>query len=250
MRVTVEDGASRLVIEDSGDEPVAKDWAAWDAAHSGKGTGKPAGKKDAAAAVQEAHQTLEQEHAGGKPTRAELRNAHLVHEAHEAHLAHEKAEQEKAEEAKGTTPAPAKPAAAKPAGTAATAAKAAAEPQRYVLAVAYQPGFDKRIQKGVDGGRDAFTEAELEKAAFSFLASGNPQIGIGHADGSTGAAQVVESYIYRNEIPWDIGNGIVVTKGTWLIGAILDPVSWQMALSGRLNGMSPQGTARRQRVAR
>lgn len=125
-----------------------------------------------------------------------------------------------------------------------------AEPMRYVLAVAYQPGFDKRIQKGVDGGRDAFTEAELEKAAFSFLASGNPQVGIGHADGTLGAATVVESYIYRNEVPWDIGNGITVTKGTWLIGAILDPKSWQMALDGRLNGMSPQGTARRRRVAR
>lgn len=123
-----------------------------------------------------------------------------------------------------------------------------AEPMRYVLAVAYQPGFDKRIQKGVDGGRDAFTEAELEKAAFSFLASGNPQVGIGHADGTVGAATVVESYIYRNEVPWDIGNGITVTKGTWLIGAILDPKSWQMALDGRLNGMSPQGTARRRRV--
>jgi hypothetical protein len=123
-----------------------------------------------------------------------------------------------------------------------------AEPQRYVLAVAYQPDRDPRIQKGQDGGRDFFSEEELEKAAFSFLLSGNPQIGIGHADGSAGAARVVESYIYRNEQPWDIGNGIVVTKGTWLIGAILDPKSWEMALDGRLTGMSPQGTARRRRV--
>lgn len=125
----------------------------------------------------------------------------------------------------------------------------AAEPQRYVLGVAYQPGLDPRIQKGQDGGRDAFTEAELEKAAFSFLACGSPQIGIGHADGTTGAARVVESYIYRNEQPWDIGNGIVVTKGTWLIGAILDEKSWRLAQAGKLNGFSPQGSAKRRRIA-
>jgi hypothetical protein len=117
--------------------------------------------------------------------------------------------------------------------------------QRYVLGVAYVPGKDPRIAKGLDGGRDFFTEAELEKAAFSYLAGGSPQIGIGHADGTTGAATVVESYIYRNEQPWDIGNGITVTKGTWLIGAILDEKSWQLVKAGKLNGFSPQGIARR-----
>ena len=41
--------------------------------------------------------------------------------------------------------------------------------QRYVLGVAYQPGKDDRITTGADGGRDYFTEAELEKAAWSLL---------------------------------------------------------------------------------
>lgn len=120
-------------------------------------------------------------------------------------------------------------------------------PQRYVLGVAYQPGPDPRIARGQDGGRDYFTEAELEKACFSYLASGSPVIGISHLDGTTGAATVVESYIYRNPEPWDIGNGITVSKGTWLIGAILDEKSWELAQAGKLNGFSPQGTARRRR---
>lgn len=124
-----------------------------------------------------------------------------------------------------------------------------AEPQRFVLGVAYAPGKRPEIARGQDGGRDYFTEAELEKAAWSYLASGNPQIGIGHVDGTTGAATVVESYVYRNEQPWDIGNGITVTKGTWLIGAILDPKSWELAQAGKLNGFSPQGTARRRRAS-
>ncbi len=64
----------------------------------------------------------------------------------------------------------------------------ATEPQRYVLGVAYQAGKDPRIAKGQDGGRDYFTEAELEKAAWSFLQAG-PQVGMFHVDGTEGEKQ-------------------------------------------------------------
>ena len=121
--------------------------------------------------------------------------------------------------------------------------------QHYVLGIAYQAGPDPRISKGADGGRDYFTAAELEKAAWSFLANGAPQVGVGHVDGTTGAAQVVESYIYRGP-DWDLGDGIVAKSGDWLIGAILDDHAWQLHKSGRLNGWSPQGTARRRRVVK
>ena len=125
------------------------------------------------------------------------------------------------------------------------------EPQRYVLGIAHQPGRDPRITKGADGGRDIFTEAELEKASFSLLANGSPLVGIGHADGTTaGTARIVESYIYRNDQPWDLGDGNVVTKGTWLVGAILSPEAWQAHLDGHLTGWSVQGTARRRRVVK
>ena len=40
-------------------------------------------------------------------------------------------------------------------------------------------------------------------------------------------------------------NGCTVTKGTWLIGAILDEHSWALAKAGKLNGFSMQGVARR-----
>ena len=126
-------------------------------------------------------------------------------------------------------------------------AKAGDEPQRFCLGVAYQPGRDPRIAKGVDGGRDFFTEAELEKAAWSFLRNG-PQVNTLHMPGTEGCATVVESSIHRGP-DWDLGDGIVVTKGTWLVGAILDPPVWQAALDGRFNGWSPEGTARRRRVA-
>jgi hypothetical protein len=128
--------------------------------------------------------------------------------------------------------------------------KADAEPQRFVLGIAYQSGPDPRIAKGQDGGRDYFDEAELEKACWSYLRSGCPQIGIGHADGSTGAAVPVESYIYRNPAPWVVSDDLVVKKGDWVLGAILSEQSWKAQQDGRLSGWSPQGVARRRRVAR
>jgi hypothetical protein len=125
--------------------------------------------------------------------------------------------------------------------------KAGAE-QRYVLGVAYQAGPDPLIAKGVDGGRDYFTETELEKAAWSFLRNG-PQVGAFHLDGTEqngGAATVVESYIYRGP-DWNLGD-VVVKSGDWLIGAILNDKAWQLHKAGKINGWSPQGTARRRRV--
>lgn len=119
------------------------------------------------------------------------------------------------------------------------------EPQRYVLGVAYQAGPDPRIAKGADGGRDYFTAEELEKAAWSFLRNG-PQVGLYHLDGTEGAATVVESYIYRGP-DWDLGDGIVVKSGDWLMGAILDDRAWRLHQDGKLNGWSPQGKARRVR---
>lgn len=119
--------------------------------------------------------------------------------------------------------------------------------QRYVLGIAYQAGPDQRIRKSQDGGRDYFTEAELEKAAFSFLRNG-PRVGLFHADGTEGAATVVESYIYRGP-DWPVaapdGTVTVVKAGDWLVGAILDPVAWDLYQSGKVTGWSPQGTARR-----
>lgn len=126
------------------------------------------------------------------------------------------------------------------------------EPMRLLIGIAYQAGPDPRITKGADGGRDYFTAAELEKACHSFLRNG-PSVGLFHADGTDaggGAATVVESYIYRNDEPWVVSDDLVVRKGDWVLGAILNPAAWQMYLDGKLSGWSPQGTARRRRVSR
>ncbi|MEE1838204.1 XkdF-like putative serine protease domain-containing protein [Streptomyces sp. SP17KL33] len=115
--------------------------------------------------------------------------------------------------------------------------------QRYVLGVAYQAGPDPMIKRGADGGRDFFSPEELEKAAWGFLQNG-AQVGLFHADGTEGAATVVESYIYRGP-DWALDGGVVVKSGDWLVGAILDEHAWQLYKSGRVTGWSPQGSARR-----
>jgi hypothetical protein len=114
--------------------------------------------------------------------------------------------------------------------------------QRYVLGIAYQAGPDPMIKRGADGGRDFFSAVELEKAAWGYLPNG-AEVGLYHADGTTGAATVVESYIYRGP-DWDLGD-VVVKAGDWLVGAILDEHAWQLYKSGRVTGWSPQGSARR-----
>lgn len=123
------------------------------------------------------------------------------------------------------------------------------EEKRFVLGIAYQAGPDPRIAKGVDGGRDFFTEDELEKAAWNFMLKGQ-QHGVYHIDGTEGAARPVESFIYRNPQPWVVADDLVVKQGDWCLGAILDPKAWDLYKSGRLNGWSPQGVARRRRVSR
>jgi hypothetical protein len=125
--------------------------------------------------------------------------------------------------------------------------------QRYLLTVGYQPGPDARITKGVDGSRDFFTEAELEKAAWSMLLSGVPEVGIAHENGTTGHARVVESYIYRGP-DWTLtavdGSEQVIKSGTWLVGLLCDEVAWRLHKDGLVGGTSIDGRARRRKVTR
>jgi hypothetical protein len=116
--------------------------------------------------------------------------------------------------------------------------------QRYLLGVAYQAGPDPRIQRGADGGRDYFSAAELEKAAWSFL-PGGADVGLFHGpDDTVGHFTVTESYIYRGP-DWHVGDGTVVKAGDWLVGGICDETAWRLYKSGRITGFSPQGQARR-----
>lgn len=120
--------------------------------------------------------------------------------------------------------------------------------QRYLLTVAHQPGRDERITKGVDGQRDFFTGEQLERAAWTLLQGGAPEVGLYHVDGTVGHAQVVESYIYRGP-DWVLkaadGSEQVVKAGTWLVGLQCDDVAWDLWKRRLVTGVSLQGVGKR-----
>lgn len=122
-----------------------------------------------------------------------------------------------------------------------------ADEERFIIAIAYQPGKDPRIRKGQDGGRDWVTEADLEKAAHSFMRNG-PKGGTFHVDGTVGAITYGESWIHRGP-DWRVtgpdGAVTVIKAGTWLVAGHLDENAWDLYKCGKITGLSPQGTARR-----
>lgn len=115
---------------------------------------------------------------------------------------------------------------------------------RYTLGVAY-PANKADVSRAVDGYRDFASAEALEAAAWDFLRKGG-RIGLHHANGTDGAGEVVESYVYRGP-DWLQPDGSVVKAGDWLVGVKWDKAAWAAIKAGRVRGLSPQGTARRRR---
>ena len=115
--------------------------------------------------------------------------------------------------------------------------------QRYTLGVAYAANKpDVGIAR--DGHRDFAGPVALERAAWSYFTKSR-RVGLHHADGSDGHGVVVESYVYRGP-DWQIpGNDYVVKSGDWLMGVVWDEATWPDIKSGKVNGFSPQGSAKR-----
>lgn len=112
--------------------------------------------------------------------------------------------------------------------------------RRYTLTMGY-PANAPDVAVARDGHLDFANEAEVEKAAWGFIAS--PEVGLYHADGTEGAGRIVESYVYRGP-DWDV-DGQVVKAGDWLIGTVWDEPAWNLIKSGEIRGTSMQGTAAR-----
>lgn len=117
----------------------------------------------------------------------------------------------------------------------------ASEERRYTLGLAY-PAMRPDVGKAADGYRDFVSARTLEDAAWSYLRKG-AGVGLHHAHGTDGHGTVVESYLYRGP-DWPVGN-TVIKASDWLIGVVWDADTWPLIKSGRLNGFSPQGQARR-----
>ncbi len=118
---------------------------------------------------------------------------------------------------------------------------------RYTLGVAY-PAMRPDVTIAADGHRDFVGPDVLEKTAWAWM-SQHRDVNLFHQGGTSGHAQVVESYIYRGP-DWTVSSPVdglpyVVKSGDWLLGTIWDTYGWDLVKAGLVRGWSPEGGARR-----
>jgi hypothetical protein len=126
-----------------------------------------------------------------------------------------------------------------------------AQPERrYTLMVAY-PANKCDVAVAKDGYQDFADEDAVEEAAWNYMLKSR-NIGLWHQDGTDGAGDVVESYVYRGpDWPIEAGDGSthVIKAGDWLMGIRWGEAAWEDVLAGRINGVSMQGLAEREEAA-
>jgi hypothetical protein len=120
------------------------------------------------------------------------------------------------------------------------------EESRVTVGLAYP---HSRADKGVaaDGHIDFAGRTAVEKACWAFT-SKSRSIGIMHRDGTEGHGEVVESGIHRGPdwiIKGDDGSAKTIVDGDWVMAVRWDEPTWALIKSKRLNGLSPQGRAKR-----
>ncbi len=115
--------------------------------------------------------------------------------------------------------------------------------QRYTLMLAW-PALKPDVAKAADGRRDYARPEVVERTAHAWMAKSR-SVGLFHQDGdaTVGHGTVVESYVYRGP-DWQVADTLI-KAGDWLIGTIWSEPAWALVKRGLINGMSPQGTARR-----
>jgi len=121
---------------------------------------------------------------------------------------------------------------------AATAVIKAVAEQRYTLALAYPAD-------SLDLHGEYMSATDLEATAWAYVAK-HRDVGLFHAEGTTGHGTVVESYIYRGPewtMPLPDGTSTVIKSGDWLLGVVWDEPSWGLIRKGFIDGMSIQGLA-------
>jgi len=121
----------------------------------------------------------------------------------------------------------------------------ASDERRYTLVVAY-PADQADIATAADGHRDFTSKATLEDAAWNYLRKGGG-VGLNHADGTDGAGERVESYLWPGD-DWKTPSGYVVKNGDWMLGIVWSPEAWELVKAGKIGGVSMQGSAKRQKA--
>lgn len=123
--------------------------------------------------------------------------------------------------------------------------------RQYTLDLAY-PADKADTSVALDGHRDFASKSAVEDAAWNYMRE-HRRVGTYHTaytgEGeSDGAAQVVESYIYRGP-DWAVkaadGSEVMIKSGDWLMGFVWSDNAWSDVLAGKINGVSVEGTVKR-----
>lgn len=100
-----------------------------------------------------------------------------------------------------------------------------------------------------DGHIDFAGKQAVEDAAHEFMLK-SQRIGLWHEDGTDGAGQVVESGLHRGP-DWVLkaadGSTQTITDGDWMLAIQWNPETWRLIKSGKIRGVSMQGSAVRRR---
>jgi len=126
--------------------------------------------------------------------------------------------------------------------------------RRYTLDVAY-PADKADVHKAMDKHRDFASKAVVEDAAWNYMRNFR-DVGLCHTPEQAasvgaellqqGAAELVESYIYRGP-DWPVAGDVVVKSGDWLVGFVWTPQAWELIKAGKINGVSVEGGAKRRK---
>lgn len=129
--------------------------------------------------------------------------------------------------------------------------------RRYTLDVAY-PADKADVAVALDKHRDFASKAVVEDAAWNYMRDYR-QVGMCHTPEQAasvgtellqqGAAELVESYIYRGP-DWRVADDVVVKAGDWLVGFVWTPQAWDLIKSGKINGVSVEGGAKRRKPSK
>jgi hypothetical protein len=129
--------------------------------------------------------------------------------------------------------------------------------RRYTLDVAY-PADKADIHKAMDKHRDFASKAVVEDAAWNYMRDFR-NVGLCHTPEQAasvgtellqqGAAELVESYIYRGP-DWPVADDVLVKAGDWLVGFVWTPPAWDLIKSGKINGVSVEGGAKRRKPSK
>jgi|ERR1039458_2383028 hypothetical protein len=120
------------------------------------------------------------------------------------------------------------------------------EESRVTVGLAY-PANRPDVSRAADGFRDFAGLTAVERACWAFTAKSR-SIGLQHQDGTEGHGEVVESAIHRGPdwvIKGDDGQEKIIKDGDWVMAVRWDIPTWSLIKAKRLNGLSPQGRAKR-----